>query len=35
VAPPVAISGNSTHEIGDLFGEFGAEYDINGCGILT
>jgi hypothetical protein len=35
MAPSVAVSGNSTHEIGDLFGEFGAEYYIDGCGILT
>jgi hypothetical protein len=35
MAPPVAVSGNSTHEISDLRGEFGTEYDIDGCGILT
>ena len=35
MAPPVAVSGNSTHEISDLRGEFGAEYYIEGCGIFT
>lgn len=35
VALSVAVVRNSAYEISDLRGEFGAEYDIHGCGVLT